>query len=73
VVVFRRALVLAFAGQTAAAEATWRLALRTYPGEAPRAMRELRDMLARNAQAPLAPLLAIAEQTPAAAPLPKTE
>ena len=65
VVVFRRALVLAFAGQTAAAEATWRLALRTYPAEAPQAVRELRGMLARNSQAPLAPLLAIAEQTQA--------
>ena len=60
-VMYRRALVLAFAGRDAEAETTWRLALRTYPAAVEQAIGELKAMGAEDAASPLQALLRLAE------------
>jgi hypothetical protein len=61
VVAFRRAMLLAWSGQAAAAEAVWRQTLTAYPAMAAEVAKELHATLAADPAAPLAPLLAIAE------------
>lgn len=67
-VVFRRALVLAYAGRGDEAMATWRQALSSYPVAAIQAVAELKAMRAGDAASPLQPLLALAEATAARLP-----
>jgi O-antigen ligase len=68
-VIFRRALVLAYAGHADEASATWQQALSTYPRGAAQAAAELKAMRAGDASSPLQPLLSLAEA--AVARLPK--
>ncbi|SRR6266581_1147600 len=68
VVAFRRAMILAWSGRAAEAEAAWRQTLTAYPGMAATAAQELHTALAAYPTAPLASLLAIAEAARGPAP-----
>jgi O-antigen ligase len=72
-VVFRRALVLAYAGHADEASVTWQQALSTYPRGAVQAAAELKAMQAGEAGSPLQPLLALAEAAAKSSPAPQAK